>query len=148
MTLNRLLAYPFIPNQSFTSSDLFINVTTLGANSLCRIAVYNDLNGYPNNRIFVSSDIDCSTTGKKTATASISFVAGTTYWLAIHTNAFASTTSCLSSSQMIPIKSNSITSTANSVFYSLTFTNPTPTTFLAGQSFSNLSPPYIGITKA
>ena len=147
-TANRLTAYPFIPSQSFTSSNLFINVTTLAAGSFCRIAVYDDLNGYPNNRLFVSSDLDCSTTGQKTATASISFVAGTTYWLAFHGGAIASTTSVIAQSQSLSLKANSINSMANCVFYSLNFTTPTPATFLAGQSFLSNSLQYIGITKA
>ena len=144
---NRLVAYPFIPNQSFTSSNLFINVTTL-ASTFCRIAVYDDLNGYPNNRIFVSSDLDCSTTGQKTASASISFVAGTTYWLAFHGGILPASTSCILPAQSIPLKANSINSMANVVFYSLTFTTPTPATFLAGQSFQSTNLQYIGITKA
>lgn len=147
-TTNRLVAYPFIPNQDFTSSDLFINVNTLAAGSFCRIAVYSDLNGYPNTRLFVSSDLDCSTTGKKTALATINFVAGTTYWLVFHGGAVASTLSCILQAQSIPIKSNTVTSMANSYFYALAFTTPTPATFLANQSAISQNLQYIGITKA
>lgn len=147
-TTNRLVAYPFIPNQDFTSSDLFINVNTLAAGSFCRIAVYSDLNGYPNTRLFVSSDLDCSTTGKKTALATINFVAGTTYWLVFHGGAVASTLSCILQAQSIPIKSNTVTSMANSYFYALAFTTPTPVTFLANQSAISQNLQYIGITKA
>jgi len=89
-TANRLVAYPFIPNQSFTSSNLQITVTVLGAGALCRIAVYTDLNGNPDTSLFISSNLDCSTTGLKTATASINFVAGTTYWMALHGGTTAS----------------------------------------------------------
>lgn len=147
-TANRLVAYPFIPNQDFTSSDLFINVSTLAAGSFCRIAVYSDLNGYPNTRLFVSSDLDCSTIGKKTALAAINFVAGTTYWLAFHGGAVASTLSCITQAQSMPIKSNTVSSMANSYFYALAFTTPTPTTFLANQSAISQNLQYIGITKA
>jgi hypothetical protein len=147
-TTNRLVAYPFIPNQNFTSSDLFINVNTLAAGSFCRIAVYSDLNGYPNTLLFVSSDLNCSTTGKKTALATINFVAGTTYWLAFHGGAVASSLSCILQAQSMPIKSNTVASMANSYFYALAFTTPTPATFLANQSAISQNLQYIGITKA
>jgi hypothetical protein len=145
---NRLIAYPFIPNQSFTTSNLFINVTTPVAGSLSRIAIYSDLDGYPNSRLFVSADLDCSTLGQKTATTSFSFVAGTTYWLTFHGGAIASTASCILQQQTIAIKANSIQSMANSVFYNLAFTTATPATFLAGQVFISSAVQYIGITKA
>ena len=147
-TANRLVAYPFIPSQDFTSSNLFINVNTLASGSFCRIAVYDDLNGYPNNRLFVSSDLDCSTTGQKTASASISFVAGTIYWLAFHGGAVASSTSCILAAQSIPLRANTIGSMANCIFYNLNFTTPTPAIFLAGQSAQSANLQYIGITKA
>ena len=145
---SRLTAYPFIPNQSFTTSNLFINVTGPQVGSLSRIAIYSDLNGYPDNRLFVSSDFDCSTAGIKTATTSFSFVAGTTYWLAFHGGNIASTTSTMTAQQSISIKAAVTASMANSVFYSLPLTTPTPATFLAGQSFATSNITYIGITKA
>jgi hypothetical protein len=147
-TANRLVAYPFIPAQSFTASTLSINVNSATAGSLCRIAIYSDLNGYPNSRLFVSSDLDCSTTGQKTALTTFNFVAGTIYWLAFHGGATASSLSCILQAQSIPLRMNTLTSVANSVFYSLTFATPTPATFAAGSSFISQNLQYIGITKA
>jgi hypothetical protein len=147
-TTNRLVAYPYIPAQSFTASNLFVNVNANAAGSLCRIAIYSDLNGYPDSRLFVSSDLDCSTNGQKTALTTFNFVAGTTYWLAFHGGAVASNLICILPAQSIPLRMNSLASAANSVFYSLNFSTPTPSTFLAGQSFISQNLQYIGITKA
>jgi hypothetical protein len=147
-TTNRLIAYPYIPAQSFTASNLFVNVNANAAGSLCRIAIYSDLNGYPNSLLFVSSDLDCSTNGQKTALTTFNFVAGTTYWLAFHGGAVTSNLSCILPAQSIPLRMNSILSAANSVFYSLNFSTPTPSTFLAGQFFISQTLQYIGITKA
>jgi hypothetical protein len=147
-TANRLVAYPYIPAQSFTASNIFVNVTTAVAGSLCRIAIYSDLNGYPDSRLFVSSDLDCSTTGQKTALTTFNFVAGTRYWLAFHGGATTSTLTAIIQAQSIPLRMNSLASAANSVFYSLNFSTPTPSTFLAGQSFISQALQYIGITKA
>lgn len=144
---NRLLAYPFIPAQSFTSSSLQINVAVLGAGSLCRIAVYTDLNGAPDTSIFISSNLDCSTTGLKTVTASINFVAGTTYWLAFHGGTAAAVTQLLVA-QMFPLKYANINTMSNHLWRSLNFSTPTPTTFGGGNSFAAANVPAIIITKA
>jgi hypothetical protein len=137
-TANRLVAYPFIPNQSFTSSNLQITVTVLGAGALCRIAVYTDLNGNPDTSLFISSNLDCSTTGLKTATASINFVAGTTYWMALHGGTTASINQILVG-QMFPIKYLNINTAANHLFKSLNFSTPTPTTQFVSYKSDNFS---------
>ena len=144
---NRLLAYPFIPNQSFTSSNLQINVTVLGLGASCRIAVYNDLNGVPDTSIFISSDLDCSTAGLKTANASISFVAGTTYWLAFH-GGTASAVNQLLVSQMIPIRYSNINTGANYLFKNISYGSGTPTTFGGSLTYIAGNVPLILITKA
>jgi len=150
-TSNRLIAYPFIPAQNITTSNLFINVQTLAAGSLCRIAIYDDLNGYPNNRLFLSSDLDCSTTGNKTATTSFSFVSGVVYWLAFHGNSQTTNAGIVNFgvTQLLPIRNTSATAAANHIFVSSTFTLGTPTTFpTASPSFSAGNIPAIIITKA
>jgi hypothetical protein len=85
-TANRLIVAPFIPANSFTSSNLFIRVLTGVPTALAKIVVYSDLNSIPNNLIYASTDLDCSTTGTKTATTSISFVAGNVYWVGVFTS--------------------------------------------------------------
>jgi hypothetical protein len=89
-TANRLQVAPFIPAQTITSASLYINVTTLLNPSNARILIYSDLNGKPNTKLYESANLDCSTTGVKTATTVQTFVAGTTYWLGVH---FSSTQS-------------------------------------------------------
>lgn len=146
-TANRLLAYPFIPAQSFTSSNLQINVSALAVGSLGKIAVYNDLNGVPDTSIFISSDLDLSTTGIKTATTSISFVAGTTYWLAFHGNATISTLNSLTAPQMLPLRTINVNTAANYLYRNATYTSGTPTTFGA-VTYAAGNIPLIYITKA
>lgn len=146
-TINRLVAYPFIPNQSFTSSNIQMSVSGATAGSLCRIAVYSDLNGLPDTSIFISSDLDCSTTGLKTANASISFVAGTTYWLAFHGNATATSINLLVVTQTMSLKNINANTAANHVYRNVTFTGGTPTTFGA-VTYAGNNIPLILITKA
>lgn len=85
---NLIYLMPFIPANSFTTSNLFIYVTTLGAGVNARILLYShsDTNGLPNTKIYESSDLSCSTNGIKTIITSQTFTAGTTYWLGLYTS--------------------------------------------------------------
>jgi hypothetical protein len=84
---NNITLYPFIPNKTITSVSLRLQVGTAVAGGIARILVYSDLNGLPNTKLYESANLDCSTTGVKTATTAFTFTAGTTYWLACHTGA-------------------------------------------------------------
>jgi hypothetical protein len=143
---NRLLAYPFIPSKSFTSSSLQINVTVLGLGASCRIGVYTDLNGVPDTSIFISSNLDCSTNGLKTANASISFIAGTTYWLAFHGGTAASVNQLLVA-QMIPLRYSTINTSANYLFKNISYASGTPTSFGGSLTYIAGNVPLILITK-
>jgi hypothetical protein len=88
---NRLLAIPFFPNNSFTTSNLFINVTVLGVAVSGRILIYSSLNGKPDQKLYESADLDCSTTGIKTATTSFNFTAGVAYFICTQFNGIAGT---------------------------------------------------------
>lgn len=83
---NRLISLPFIPAQTFTCSNLYINAGTAVVGGLGRILIYSDVNGIPTTKLYESADFDLSTAGIKTATTSFTFTAGTTYWLTIHSN--------------------------------------------------------------
>ena len=84
---NNITLYPFIPHKTITSVSLKLQVGTGVAGGIARILVYSDLNGLPNTKLYESANLDCSTSGIKTAITSFTFTAGTTYWLACHTGA-------------------------------------------------------------
>jgi hypothetical protein len=83
---NRLVVYPFIPANTITSTALYINVTTLSVGGLSQILIYSETNGAPDAKLYQSTDIDCSTLGKKTITTAQTFYAGVTYFIGVHTN--------------------------------------------------------------
>jgi len=83
----------------------------------------------------------------KTANASISFVAGTTYWLAFHGNAIATSTNLLVVAQTMSLKNLLQNTAANHVYRDITFTSGTPTTFGA-VTYAGNNIPLILITKA
>lgn len=137
---------PYIPSQSFTTSSLFINVSTATAGSLCTIVIYSDVNGVPTNLLYESADLDCSTTGLKTATTSFSFVAGTCYWLGLKTNAITSTRFHLTTASSLPLSMLNANSMVSYQRSSITYTSPSPSP-LAG-SLNTGSAPAIYMIKA
>ena len=149
LTANTITAAPFIPAQNITTSNLFMQVTTLFAGALCRIAIYSNVNGAPSNLLYVSSDLNMSSIGIKTAVTTFNFVAGTTYWLAIHGGTTGTSgVNAIQTANLVPIKASGIASTSFSVVTaSSTFTSGTPSTF-PSPTFGSANMPYIGITKA
>jgi hypothetical protein len=101
-TTNRLDVYPFYPNKTLTNCSLIVNVSTLGVGVSGRIVVYADLNGYPNSKIYESTNLDLSTIGDKTALAGITFNAGSVYWLGFYANGSA-LMRALSATSLAPI---------------------------------------------
>lgn len=100
---NRMYLAPFIPANTFTSISFAINVTTIVAGAVIRILLYSDNGGKPYNRIWESSNLDAgSLTGLKTALQSITFSAGTTYWIGVQSSSTAGTYA-LQTSQLTPL---------------------------------------------
>lgn len=143
-TANRLTAIPLIPAKTFTCSNLFINVTTGAAGTNARILIYSDLNGIPNTKLYESANLDCATTGIKTATTSFTFTAGTTYWICTHTSSNQVLTSYAAAGLYGFYSSG--TTISISYIYSIVF-GSAPTT-LSGQSPSITSLPAVLITVA
>lgn len=67
----------------FTAIRLQFEVTTLGALARCIMGIYDTVsvkNVYPKNRIAQGSIQDCSSTGLKVDTISVTLLANTLYW--------------------------------------------------------------------
>lgn len=124
----RLIAYPFIPATSFTSTGLSINVLVLIAGGLARVCIYDDLNGAPNALLVASANLDCSTGGLKTFSNSFNFVAGTTYWLCTHFNNGCQV-SAITTASMLPVASSPVASTLSFGYYQMIAFGTTPNPF-------------------
>lgn len=143
---NRLYFTPFIPNQSFTSLSLIINVVTGTASALSKILIYSDLNGVPDTKLYESAELDCSTAGIKTALTTFNFVAGTTYWLAITCN-ISYTMSFINTASLMPIRLT-VTPPNNTMHYTYNSTYPTTPTTIPSVTSQSGAAPFIGIYKA
>ena len=143
-TPNRLTAQPFIPSKTFTTANLYINVSTLGAGVNGRILIYSDLNGIPNTKLYESADLNLSTNGNKIAITTFTFNAGTTYWLCTHCSGTANLTSFPPASVIAMIVSG--TSNVPSYIYNITYGSAP--SILSGQANSVTAIPAVFITAA
>lgn len=151
-TAERAIAVPYIPSQNITTSNLYINVTTAQVGALARVYIYSDLDCYPNQLLFESANIDCSTTGIKTLTTTFNFVAGQVYWLVTHTSTGTQATFTAYGNVSPSLPNFRYAGTGFQVgqiiFTTITFAGAVPTTFPAGGTLSTLSSTIVGITKA
>ena len=75
--------YPFIAFEDATIKSLELNITTEQVGGYCLLGIYsaNNLN-YPSRQLFASANLDCSTTGIKSAPCNVPIKLGTLYFLA------------------------------------------------------------------
>jgi hypothetical protein len=143
----RISAMPFIPMVSFTSASFYINVATLQVAAIGRILIYSDSNGLPNTKLYESANLDLSTNGIKTATASFTFNAGTTYWICFHSQGTA-TLSFLSATSILPIAFGGVAAPTTYFYPTISYAiGSAPTTF-GSVNQGNGNAPFIGITSA
>lgn len=109
---NGMRLLPFLPLNTITSSLLSINVTAASAGSLLKILVFSNVGGSPSQKLYESSQLDCSTTGIKSASASLTFTAGTTYWIGIIANQSGPTLSAYPTGTVIPIAESAVAGTS------------------------------------
>ncbi len=90
----RIDMFPFTARADNAVTGLAVNVTTLLAAALGKIAVYDsDANVRPNSLIVETADLDFSTVGVKTATVAITLRQGKTYWFAVRHSSTATLSS-------------------------------------------------------
>lgn len=148
MSTNLIYIMPFKPAQTFTTSNIFVNVSVLGAGVNARILLYSHsaTNGLPDTKIYESANLDCSTTGVKTATTAQTFTAGTTYWLGLHTSGVVTFAGVVVAS-LIQIGVDSTTAQYTSISRSVAFGSAPSTWGTTGTQLSATFP-RIGLTIA
>lgn len=145
LSANTMHLFPFIPASTFTIDQILLPVVTNAASGQATIAIYSDLNGRPNSRLYLSTIIDCSTTGNKILTTSFTFTAGTKYWFSLTQNNTTITFRGISFNftyQFAWIGNTGATNGANCFAYLITTSPGTePTTISTGSlslSFTNI----------
>ena len=80
---NQVMCYPFVSPKTGNVDTLSVRVNASATNTM-RVGIYSDhATHYPTSQIGGDTDIDCSSTGVKSASpaSSVALVQGTTYWL-------------------------------------------------------------------
>jgi hypothetical protein len=138
----RLIVVPYIPANTITCSSLYINIASSLGGANARILIYSDNDGTPGTKIYESANLDCSTTGIKSAITTQTFVAGTTYWIGTHSSAVF-TYSSYTATSLLPIIVNQTAQITQ--FYITAAFGSAPSTF-GTPSTSSLPVPLVGIT--
>jgi hypothetical protein len=139
---NRLVLNPYIPANSFTAETMYINCTVAQAGSNARILIYSNSNGRPSVKILESSNLSLGTTGVKSYVSYFDFVAGTTYWLAVHGSGGATISHILPSS-LIPLYNTAANAPFINYFLNITYGSAPSTLTSITPSISNT--PFIGM---
>lgn len=87
---NRIDLAPFYVGTSLTIDQIGVAVATAVAASSVRLLIYSTgSNGWPDNKLYESADVDTSATGYKFASLSFTFSSDVPYWVGIHENGTA-----------------------------------------------------------
>lgn len=141
---DRILVSPYIPAISFTAANMYVNVTTLIASAACKVVIYSDLDGVPDQKLYASTDLALTSNGVKPTSTGFTFAAGTTYWIGVHTSLTASISA-------IPVANALCIGTSGIINYTgfsatATYASGAPTTFGTSVALSSLLVPFVGIT--
>jgi hypothetical protein len=143
LTANNIQFALYKPQISFTSTALYIQCGGAVAGALARICIYDDNNGLPKNLLYVSTDIDLSTTGNKQALVNFDFVAGNIYYVGVHSSSTA-LINHININSILPIFNFAGTQFSSFRKSSQVFANGTPAE-LQTVSYTNSNVPFVGI---
>lgn len=120
-TNNVIRLHPFLPNSTFTTSAILLQVLTGQPSSSGRILIYSNLSTKPNSKLYESATIDFSTAGNKSITTSFTFTAGTVYWIGFQ-NLGTATIASLTNSNLIPFLGTSAGNAAYTGYQTTSYT--------------------------
>jgi len=145
---NQMFLMPFIPNVTFTTANIFFNVTSAALTTNARILIYShsSTTGLPNTKLFESTDISVGSTGIKTLITSQTFTKGVVYWLGYYTNG-TSIISAAAAATQLQIGMDSVLTAYNSVQLAATF-GSAPASFGSSATKNTGNFIRIGLTSA
>ena len=142
-----LWAIPFISRRGGTMDQIAVNVTTLAAGGLAKLAIYNNTSDtvmYPGTLLVATAEFVTSTTGVKATTINQALTSNTIYWAVYWTGILAATIRAPGVVNMGfgPLGFTNALGTAPSwgVQPALTYTTSFPNTFTAGGAIVSAAP--------
>jgi hypothetical protein len=149
MTANMVHTAPFIPNETIDMGSQFINCTTASVGGLARIMFYSDAGGEPDALLASTPNLDISTTGIKTSIVKYTFIAGTTYWIAVQTNSSTAVLTAIAVANLLCLQNNPTTGAPYSIYTaSGTFASGAldPFSSYTTPAYASTPMPFVGIT--
>ena len=144
---NSIYLHAYIPGQSYTCSQVILNVVTAQSGGLGKVGIYDHVNGLPNNLIYESANIDCSTSGLKSLTTSIDFVAGEVYWIAVNFNISNIVIRQMNTNARLPINTPFYDSTPKYTFRKVQAFGSFPNPITGVATFTTETVPYLSFRK-
>lgn len=143
---NTIYLMPFIPAQTFTTSNIRLSVSSAVLSTSARFLIYSHsvVNGLPDSLLYESVDMNVGSTGIKTVTTAQTFTAGVTYWLGFYSNGASLFNACSAATQLI-IGADTSLNFFNSIQRTVTY-GLAPTTW--GTTASRISTNFIRIGLA
>jgi hypothetical protein len=140
---NRIVLAPFYTSIPLAIDQLGLRVTSAGGT--CKIVVYStDSNGWPDELLLETGDIDTSSTGAAYVSASYTFLSGVQYWLGVRYSASVTIGAInVSSSVNLGLSSNNATAYYKSLLRnSVTYANgaPDPWAFVSSDLSTGTAP--------
>ncbi len=139
---NQLRIFPFAPRVDTPIKAMALNVVTGVAAAVSKFVVYDsDTNGRPNTMINETADVDCSTTGNKFATLSLTLRRGQTYWLGTRHNSAASVTAWVGSATPDINGGTPVTTARKSLLRTVAYATAAPPTWVWAAGEINATSP-------
>jgi hypothetical protein len=144
---NVIYLTPYVTPRTFTYTGLSVNVAGAAASTNCKILIYDDLNGVPKNRIFLSTALSKATTGIKTYYENGTMSAGTLYWMGVindtNTGSLTTITNNNSLAVSLPVLSSSPAQVVYGYLYTSTYASPISSltaSSITGSTNNNINP--------
>lgn len=145
--VNRIYLSPFYTNVSLTLDLIGVSVSTAVASSNAQVLIYDaDADGWPDNLVFQSGNLDCSAVAYVSEATSFMFESGKTYWVGVHW----SSTQTLRGVAVASLRNLGIGSSATVTSYTTALTRtatfgtpPDPWTFVSTDLVANIVAPSV-----
>ena len=139
---NQLRIFPFAPRVDTPIKAMALNVVTGVAAAVSKFVVYDsDANGRPKTMLNETADVDCSTTGNKSATLSLTLRRGQTYWLGTRHNSAASVTAWVGSATPDINGGTPVTTARKSLLRTVAYATAAPPTWVWAAGEINATSP-------
>lgn len=149
---NRIDLAPYYTSVPLTIDRIGVAVSTGVASALGKVVIYSaDANGWPDELLYESGNLDFSTTGMKEGTLSFSFSSGVQYWVGVrHSSTATLRTINVSSAVNLGLTSSTAANYATILRRTVTFANaaPNPWNFTNTDRVANVTPPSIRFRAA